>query len=238
MLSDSSILNFRHKQGLSEEFWKGYAVSAGAIHFTDSQLTSSIDSFIVYYRSLSPSQQLELCHDLIRIIPSAKQIAESRIRDRNKDPLTGGMRFDTIKFTIHCVKFWTRIMESGLVVLHPNFNFQGVFAKFYNLHLLDCTTLRVSVIKFFPFLAISCYHTMRENADQKNLSNIILKRLLVLVKREYAATKSKFMTDQNVALQGMFQIFLELGVTRQLQALQVACQKHELANILESDITL
>ncbi|AJT95178.1 tubulin folding cofactor D [Saccharomyces cerevisiae RM11-1a] len=238
VLSDSSILNFRHKQGLSEEFWKGYAVSAGAIHFTDSQLTSSIDSFIVYYRSLSPSQQLELCHDLIRIIPSAKQIAESRIRDRNKDPLTGGMRFDTIKFTIHCVKFWTRIMESGLVVLHPNFNFQGVFAKFYNLHLLDCTTLRVSVIKFFPFLAISCYHTMRENADQKNLSNIILKRLLVLVKREYAATKSKFMTDQNVALQGMFQIFLELGVTRQLQALQVACQKHELENILESDITL
>ncbi|QHS76424.1 Cin1p [Saccharomyces paradoxus] len=240
-LSDSSILNYHHKKGLSKEFWKGYVVSAGAIHFTDSQLTSSIDSFIVYFRSLSPSQQLELCHDLIRIIPSARQIGELRKCDCNKDPLTGGMRFDTIKFTINCVKFWTRIMESGLVVLHHDFDFQGVFAKFYNLHLLENVTLRVNVVKFLPFLAISCYYTMRETTDRNNLSNLvnsILKRLLVIVKREYTATKSKFMINQNIALQSMFQIFLELSATRQLQTLQAACQNHELADILESDITI
>ena len=132
-------------------------------------------------------------------------------------------------------------MESGLVVLHPGFNFQGVFAKFYNLHLLDYITLRVNVIKFFPFLAISYYHTVDNITGRErnfDLVNSILKRLLVIVRREYTATKSKFMADQNIALQGIFQILLESGAIRQLEFLDAACQNFEFANILESDITL
>ncbi|EJS41533.1 cin1p [Saccharomyces arboricola H-6] len=240
-LSDSLILNFQHKRGLSREFLKGYTISAGAMNFADSQLTSSIDSFIEYFRSLTPSQQLELCNDLIRIIPSAKQVSESKVNDCNKDPLTGGMKFDTIKFTVTCIKFWIRIMESGLIILHPDFNFQGAFAKFYNLHLLDYPTLRVNVVKFFPFLAISYYYTMKEMTNQKksvDLTNSILKRLLVVVKREYAALSSNFLIDQNIALQGIFQILLEVDALRQLQTLQAACENLEFVNILESDITL
>ncbi|QID85690.1 3'-phosphoadenosine 5'-phosphosulfate sulfotransferase [Saccharomyces pastorianus] len=239
-ISDSLILNFQHGQGQTKEFWKGYMISAGAINFADSQLTSSIDSFIVYFRSLTASQQLELCNDLIRIIPTAKQVGESKKHDFKQDPLTGGMRFDTVKFAINCLKFWTRIMESGLVILHQDFNFQGVFAKLYNLHLLDYVTLRVNVVRFFPFLAISYHHTMKETTEKitLNLVNSISKRLLVIVKREYMATKSRFMADQNIALQGIFQILLELDAMRQLETLQMACRNANFTNILESDITL
>ncbi|CAI4065294.1 hypothetical protein SUVZ_08G3670 [Saccharomyces uvarum] len=240
-LSDSLILNFQHEQGQTKEFWKGYIISAGAINFADSQLTSSIDSFIVYFRSLTAWQKLELCNDLIRIIPTAKQVGESKKLDFKQDPLTGGMRFDTVKFAINCLKFWTRIMESGLVILHRDFNFQGVFAKLYNLHLLDYVTLRVNIVRFFPLLAISYHHTMKETTEEKiifDLVNSILKRLLVLVKREYKATKSRFMADQNIALQGIFQILLELDAMRQLEDLQTACRNAEFMNILESDITL
>ncbi|CAI4052367.1 hypothetical protein SKDZ_15G4810 [Saccharomyces kudriavzevii ZP591] len=240
-LSDSLILDFQHTQGQSNEFWKGYTISAGAINFVDSQLTSSIDSFIAYFRSLSSSRQLELCNDLVRIIPNAKQVVESKKYDYNKDPSTGGMRFDTIKFAVNCIKFWTRIMESGLVILHPNFNFQGVFAKVYNLHLLDYGTLRVNAIKFLPFLAISHYFTIKETTDRKDLFNLVnftLKRLLVIMKREYTATKLRFTGGQNIALQGIFQILLELDATRQLQSLQKACENSEFMDILDSDITL
>lgn len=240
-LSDSLILNFQHERGLTKEFWKGYIISAGAINFADSQLTSSIDSFIVYFRSLTSSQQLELCNDLIRIIPTAKQVGEAKKHDSKQDPLTGGMGFDTVKFAINCLKFWTRIMESGLVILHGDFNFQGVFAKLYNLHLLDYVALRVNIVRFFPLLAISYHHTMKEKTDEKNifdLVNSILKRLLIIMKREYKATKSRFMADQNIALQGIFQILLELDAMRQLETLQTACRNAEYMNILEPDITL
>ncbi|CCH58244.1 hypothetical protein TBLA_0A04500 [Henningerozyma blattae CBS 6284] len=168
-------------------FWKGYALSLGAIHSTDIQITSALDSFLKYYDSIEgESEKLELCNDLIRIIPTAKVLQDSK-NNQLLNSATGIVAFDIIKFTVTCINMWIRLFESNIHII-PTFNYQGVYSKFYNIHLVNNNTLRLHVLKLFPFIAIS-QHSNVINGDLAFPNSIIQRFWQVGAKKENKLSK-------------------------------------------------
>lgn len=235
---NSQLLKFQHFvfNGKSPEFWKGYIVSAGAIHFSDSQVRSAIDEFLIYYYSLTQdSERLELCNCLIRIIPSAKEISESQNNYACKS--TGSLPREITKITLLSLNFWQRIMESGIRI-DPTFNFKGVYAKIYNLNLLKGSSLlRVSTIKLLPHLINS--QTYASGGVDKNFANIIIVRLLVLAQRESHVDKSSSSLVERTAIEGLAQIFLDTNSLQQLERLKSAVNENKnLIGLSELQFTL
>lgn len=216
------LLKFQHFvfHGKSPEFWKGYIVSAGAIHFSDSQVRSAIDEFLIYYYSLTQdSERLELCNCLVRIIPSAKELSELQ----NNSAASSAR--DVTKIAVLSLNFWQRIMESGIRI-DRKFNFKGVYAKIYNLNLLKGSSiLRVSTIKLLPHL-INC-HIYASGGVDKNFANTIIMRLLVLAQRESQLDKSGCSLVERTATEGLAQIFLDTNSLQQLERLKAAVNENK-----------
>ncbi|CDH13148.1 uncharacterized protein ZBAI_04934 [Zygosaccharomyces bailii ISA1307] len=215
-INSSYLLSFQHLhlQGHSKQFWRGYLMSAGAIHSTESEIRESIDSFLVYYSSLSQdSERLELCNELVRIIPSAKTIMEYKNQTRH-NPVTGGRKPDIIKITVTYLLFWHRVMESGLKI-HATFNFQGFYAKLYNLHLLNADLLRVNALALFPFVVIC--HAHAKGKPDKLFVNPIIRRLLTIAKREAEKSMAAPTFLQQNCINFLATIFLELGLLTHLK---------------------
>ncbi|GAV53697.1 hypothetical protein ZYGR_0AK01990 [Zygosaccharomyces rouxii] len=217
------------------EFWKGFLMSAGAIHSTEIQIRTAIDSFLRYYDLLpSDSERLEVCNDLVRIIPSAKSITETKSQ-QTSDPETGIVNQDILKMTVSYINFWHRVLESGLR-MDPNFNFQGFYAKLYNLHLLNgASLLRLTIVGFFAQLVVSLVHS-RDLSDRK-LINSIIERLLTISKREASRRRKPTQTLlEEECLKALATIFLELNLFSKLEDL-VKCSNSK-EGLLESSISM
>ncbi|SJM84262.1 uncharacterized protein ZBIST_1552 [Zygosaccharomyces bailii] len=234
----SYLLSFQHLhlQGHTKQFWRGYLMSAGAIHSTESEIRESVDSFLKYYSSLSQdSERLELCNELVRIIPSANTIMEYRKQTRH-DPVTGGRKPDIIKITITYLLFWHRVMESGLKI-HAAFNFQGFYAKLYNLHLLNIESLRVNALSLFPFV-VMC-HAYAKGKPDKVFVNPIIKRLLTIAKREAEKSMAAPTFLQQNCINFLATIFLELGLLTHLKYVaQCGDDSDKLLTLSESKIII
>lgn len=217
------------------EFWKGFLMSAGAIHSSEIQIRSAIDSFLCYYKFLpSDYERLQVCNDLVRIIPSARWITESKSQQK-LDLETGIVDQDILKITVSYINFWRRILESGLRI-DPNFNFQGFYAKLYNLHLLNgASLLRLTIVGFFAQLVISLVHS-KDFSDRK-LINSVIERLLTIMKREASRRRKPMQTPlEQECLKALATIFLELNLFSKLQKLVKCSDSKE--ELLGSSISM
>lgn len=238
-VSLSKILEFQHihLKNYGKEVWRGYLMSAGAIHSTEPQIRMAIDTFLIYYAALPVDiERLELCNELVRIIPSAKTITEFR-KQPKQDPITGGVKLDVIKTTVTYLNFWHRIMESGIKI-NAKFNFQGFYAKLYNLHLLNgANLLRLTTIALFPPLVI-CY-THSKGRPEKSFVNPIIKRLLTIAKREAERNKTFPSVLQQDCIKHLAVVFLELECIAQLgYILECGDESCKLLQLSESKVML
>lgn len=232
---NSQLIKFQHVK-LKEyraDFWKGYLVSAGAIHFTDSEVTDAIDQFLKFYYSILQEERLELCNCLIRVIPSAKEVADFQ-KSGNRDERTGCVKQDLLKVAVTHLNFWKRIMESGIQI-DPKFNFKGVYAKLYNLHLLGNNLLKVTVIKLFPHLIASQNYS--QGAKDRHFTNTIIRRLLTLLQREAGATTKHSPGLQGAIFEALAQIYLDLDALRQFEKIISISKDHDkILQLSESEI--
>ncbi|AMD21068.1 HEL213Wp [Eremothecium sinecaudum] len=204
---NANILQFYHSNFKgNREFWKGYIMSAGAIHSTDKQITSAIDEFLRYYATLTEEEQLELTNELIRIVPSAKELQDIKANGI-KQSILGGTSREITKQTITMVTFWHRIFESGIKI-HPQFNFKGVFAKFYNLQLSkQSSSLRLAIIRIFPLLSSSHSLNTKDRVASIEFTNTVLKTLWKMTTA--IKTPGALSTLQCTALNSIAVILLE-----------------------------
>lgn len=235
---NSQLLEFQHLifKGHCTEFWQGYLLSGGAIHFSDAEVTSLIDDFLKhYYFVLEEQDRLDLCNCLIRVIPSAKDIIEFQ-QDENRNGKTISTRQDILKTAISHLTFWLRIMESGIEI-DSRFNFEGVYAKLYNLHLLDNHLLRISVIKLFPHLITSsCPSAPTENSG---LTDSIIKRLLMLLQRECLSSGEKSPVLRNTIFEALAQIYLHFNAESHLAKIRTASTtKQGVMQLSESEMLI
>lgn len=231
------LINFQYSQlnAYMKEFWKGFLMSAGAIHSTEIQIRTAIDSFLHYYNLLpTDSERLQVSNDLVRIIPSAKSIAESKSRHAS-DPETGVVDQDILKITVSYINFWHRALESGLRI-DTNFNFQGFYAKLYNLHLINgASLLRLTIIGFLAQLVISLIHA--RGLSDKTLINSIIERLFTIIKREASRSRKTTHTPlEQECLKALATIFLELNLFSKLQDLVKCSDSKE--ELLKSSISI
>lgn len=209
-----------------KEFWKGFLMSAGAIHSTEIQIRTAVDSFLYYYSFIVANdvKRLELCNDLVRIIPSSKTITENKLKS-NLDHETGIANQDILKIAVSYINFWHRIIESGLRI-NPNFNFEGFYAKLFNLHLLNgASLLRTTVVGFFAQLAVSFVHS--RGLSDKKLVNSIIERLFTIVRREASQRRKATQTSlEQECLKSLAMIFLEFKLHIKLRNL-VECSNNK-----------
>lgn len=224
-VSNSRLLDFQHQffQGKSSAFWKGYMVTGGAINFSISEVTNAIDDFMIYYYSLPSDQdRLNICNCLMRIIPSAKEVTEHQ--NTIEKNVLGLTKPDLLKTTITFLNFWTRLMESGLMI-DPHFNFNGVYAKIYNLNLIKGSSLlKLCTIQMLPHLLSSQVYSLNE--IDRAFANKVIRRLLVLAQREaqqkVQMSGSESSLVQKALIEALAQIYAEHGYLKQLEILKNA----------------
>ncbi|QLL34101.1 hypothetical protein HG536_0F04270 [Torulaspora globosa] len=232
------LLEFNHRFFRSEciDFWKGFMITGGAIHFTDSQVVDAIDAFLHYYNQLPTNQErLALCNSLVRIIPSAKQINE--VRNSPSRKLWGMMEQDIVKLTVNYLNFWKRLFESGLV-LDREFNFFGFYAKIHNLNLINGNSLLKSLTtQLLPYLISS--QTAATGQIDKIFTNNIISRLLSLAQREIPFKKRELSGIQKDSLQALAQIYLESESFERLEVLmQASLTNDSILGLSEAQLTL
>lgn len=201
---------------MTPSFWWGYILSGGAIYSTDQQLVDSLDSFLNYFDQQSIETRLELCNKIVRVIPSSKEILDIK-NNKHKNDQVGIIRYDMIKFTISALNFWRRLLESNLAI-PESFNFQGFYAKIYNLHLIPFNNnLKSSSIKLFPLLCTSFQKSKDDGSHE--FSNIVLKRLIFLLKKDIKEADSK-RRFKKLCLECILQILISSQAHKQLKFLQ------------------
>ncbi|QLQ81711.1 hypothetical protein HG537_0F04720 [Torulaspora globosa] len=232
------LIQFNHKFFGTEcmDFWKGFMITGGAIHFTNSQVVDAIDAFLRYYNQLPNDQErLVLCNSLVRIIPSAKQINE--VRNSPSRKLWRMVEPDIIKVTVNYLNFWKRLFESGLV-LDREFNFFGFYAKIHNLNLINGSNLLKSLtIQLLPLL-ISSQIAATGHID-RTFANKIISRLLFLAQRKAPTEKREPSGIQKDSLQALAQIYLESESSERLEVLTKASLTNDLIlSLSETQLTL
>lgn len=238
-ISNPELLAFQHLifQGKSNDFWKGYMLTGGAIKFSISEVTTTIDDFLFYYYSLPKGQhQLEICNNLVRVIPSAKEVAlHQKTHQQRSLGITG---LDIIKNTVKFLNFWIRLMESGIVV-DPKFNFDGFYAKIHNLNLLEGSILlKLATIQILPhLLSMKAYSAGKVD---KTLANRIIRRLLILVRREKQQNaKVEYSLVQKASIEALAQIYVEHRRSELLEILKNATTPGgEIMTITDSQLSL
>lgn len=233
---NSQILNFYHTKFCGErEFWKGYLMSAGAVHSTDKQITSAIDAFLKYYQQLSKPDKLSLCNELIRIIPSQKELQISC--ELSSKSTLGFPKQDKFKMTLAFLTFWRRILESGIDI-DSGFNFDGVYAKVYNIHLTKrVPKIKLASIRLFPLLALS--HSKSINFDTKclTLTNNIIKRLWRLSCSSNG--DNSFTSIQYASLESLIMILLEFKEYDKVELLKSHSIDNKTLNLInEKDLVI
>lgn len=160
---NSKILKFHINffNGNNLNFWKGYILSGGAIHSTDIAISNSINSFLKYYDDdeiNDDNSRLEICNNLIRVIPRANDIVKW------KNEKSEGI--DEIKFVVTSINFWIRLFESNIKI-NKEFNYKGVYAKFYNIELINSKALKTACVRIFPYIVISMYRGSKEEEQEE-----------------------------------------------------------------------
>lgn len=234
---NAQILNFYncHFNG-NREFWRGYLISAGAIHSTDKQIVSAIDEFLRFYGKLENEHKLSLLNELVRIIPSAKEIRERNGNYVERNSM-GAPGRDIIKVTAVMLTFWLRILESGIYIPH-SFNYEGVFAKFYNLQLGKAgQRLRMPVFNIMPLLSLSKHRYSKDKESSIKFTNNIIKTLWKLGK-PHSSNQTQL---QTIALESILKIHLghgKLDLAKMLEARRVAVGSEYLSTINDTDMLL
>lgn len=225
-----SILHFQQEKynSKNQEFWKGYLTSAGAVHSTEQQITSSIDCFLAFYESLTECSRNDLVNDLVRIIPNATMLKSWQQSKFHTNSL-GCQQKDLVKQTITCLLFWQRILESN-ISLSGSLNFEGFYARIYNLHLLKShSAVIIASIQLLTLIALKAV-AVRGNTDYSLVNNLI-KRLWKLANVESGDTKN-FSNMQQTSITALATIYLETQEMTRANLLQNCITKgtfHELS---------
>lgn len=218
------------------DFWKGYMMTAGAIHFTDSEVADAMDCFLTSYEQLSNDQdRLALCNSMVRVIPTAKQLTQMR-NSPSTNPW-GITEIDIVKVTTTYLNFWKRLLESGLT-LDRNFNFDGFYAKIYNLNLVKGNSLlKTLTIQLLPYLVSS--QAIASGILDKNFANKVICRLLSLAKREALLKQPNLSLVQRESILALTQIYLESESFDHLRALRNTCRSADgIVNLSEAQLLL
>lgn len=206
-LSNKKIPTVLLKQ-YNVDFWKHYALRAGAIHSTDDQIRSAIDGFIIWYNETitNPEEIIILFHNLVNSIPSANSILQMR-KEANQVSI--------IKSAIVSINFIIRLISSR-VTLKSN-NWDGLLIKVHNLLILKgSTALKNSSVQLLPYLAIA-YASSETKIQDFSFINSIIDKLFYVLKKCY---EEKNVILQKIALQGLFQLLLEFNKMAEVQSLQ------------------
>ncbi|KAH3900391.1 uncharacterized protein SCODWIG_02330 [Saccharomycodes ludwigii] len=187
---------------IKRSFWKGYCFSGGALHSTDMQIKDSIDSFLeFYYTDLDINQKLETCNELIRIIPTGQYIKDwsqpyNLMGSPSERPIS--------KVVSTLLKFWERILESGIDIDLPGekFNYQGVFARFYNIQLTlrNNPQIKKQIIHACTLLAIN-------SGCEPKLTKMVIEKLLQMLQQVANANGGSI---KQCIIQNLILIFLDL----------------------------
>ncbi|SCU91084.1 LADA_0F08020g1_1 [Lachancea dasiensis] len=214
-----------YRNELGDALLEGFVFSAGAIYSTDQQMRTSMDCFIKYYNSIQTTDRIELLCSMLRIIPSFRQLQCWQQTTAHVNTL-GCQKRDEIKFAIVCVNFWRRAFESGVFPDH-DFKIREAFAKFYNLHLIKNTALKVAVVKLMPYIAVTCSNYC--SYEWLLVKDEVVRRLKVLADR-YKNDTDKATNLRQLAYEGLATVHLAFNEYDSLGDIQQAgsddeCQK-------------
>lgn len=143
---------------ISRTFWRHYSTYAGALRSTEEDLMNGVDDFIGWYEQLTPDTQRKTLNDIIISIPSAQVIKEDK---------------SLIKYTICGLKFVERVWCSRIACGYENFNWQGVYAKLFNITLLKNKQLFGAVLQILPALAIAWNNSNTIHKDYSYINTLI-----------------------------------------------------------------
>ncbi|KAG0672107.1 hypothetical protein C6P45_004122 [Maudiozyma exigua] len=179
-------------------FWKHFATRGGAFRSTDEQLSSCLDDFIIWYedKDRTEEENIIIFHELINSIPSAATIL-NELDKREKSNI--------ITTATLCINLLTRLISSNAVFYTTNW--EGILIKFHNLLILNGSTmLRVTILKFLPFLSLVHSFTNEKLENTVFVNKIINKLFNVVKKYKNQKDKNSF---ARTALQSLTQIYLE-----------------------------
>ncbi|SCU96213.1 LAMI_0F05666g1_1 [Lachancea mirantina] len=210
------LFNDRIFEQVPNEMWKGFALSAGASFSSDNQIRSAIDAFLKYYESLPDSNKLEVCNELTRIIPSYNELRAYSARGTAANHWSCSSR-DPLKEALAGLTFWRRLMESG-IVMPPLFNLEGMYAKFYNLHLVPGQTrLKTAVVRILPLL-VCCYRGFTISPQDPFVKDATQKLWKMANRNPHGKLSSGCL--QRAAVEGLLLIFLQLNMIFEAECVQ------------------
>lgn len=202
-------------------FWKHFATRGGAFRSTDEQLSSCIDDFIIWYedKDRTEEENIIIFHELINSIPSAAVILNELDKKEKSSIIT------TATLSINLL---TRLISSNVVFYTTNW--EGILIKIHNLLILNGSPmLKVTVLKFLPFLSLAHSFTNKKLENTVFVNKIINKLFNAVKKYNNEKDKNSF---ARTALQSLTQVYLENDELNKIDNLKTLVK----SNFYEDDL--
>ena len=203
-----NIKLFRLQLGLnntsiSRAFWRHYSTYAGAFRSTEEDLINGVDDFIKWYEKLNQDTKRRTLNDIIISFPSAQDIRKDK---------------SLIKYTICGLKFLERIWYSRIACGYKEFNWEGVYAKLYNITLLKNKPLFGAVLQILPALAVAWNESndIHDNNDYSYI-NTLIEFLVKKINKNNSDNLSGITTLQRNTIESLVSILLEFDALERIE---------------------
>lgn len=180
----------------SRSFWKRYFSYAGAFSGTEDEIMTANNDFVGWFVDLNKDLQKRTLDNIIIAIPSYQDI---RLNPAE------------LKYACYGLKFLERLWISRCGCGYMGFNWDGVFAKIYNLSLLKSKRLLGTILLVIPALAIA-WKEFYEGFGNFFFLNKLIEFLVKLFNTngEDDILNSKLTPVQMRCIQALVDIFFEL----------------------------
>lgn len=196
-------------------FWKHFATRGGAFRSTDEQLTLCIDNFIIWYedKERTKDENVMIFHELVNSIPSAAVIVNEKDKKEKSNIITTATL---------CINFLTRLISSN-IIFHTT-NWEGILIKMHNLLIINGSDmLKITILKFLPFLCIAHTSTSKKPEDFVFTNKIIDKLFNVVKKYNCQEDRASII---RTTLQSFMQIYLENNKKDQIKNLKTLVESN------------
>lgn len=202
-----------NNDSISRTFWRHYSTYAGALRSTEEDLMDGINDFIKWYEQLTPDTQKKTLNDIIISIPSAQDITKNK---------------SLIKYTIYGLKFLERIWCSRIACGYEGFNWQGVYAKLFNIALLKHKPLLGAILQILPALAIAWNNS---NVIHNNYAyiNTLIEFLVKTINKNNNnnISRTELTTLQRNSIECLVSILLEFNAFEHIKYINVFIKNYK-----------
>lgn len=205
---------------ISRTFFRHFFTSAGALHTTEEELMTAIDNFIKWYDDLDEITQRNTLNNIIIAIPSYQDIKTDK---------------SLMKYTICGLKFLERIWCSRCACGYSGFNWNGIFAKFYNITLLKNKQLLGAILQVIPTLAIA-WKESSEIIEDYNFINKLIQFLVKLINTNNNGDTLKYELTpiQRNGIESLVALLLEFEEIEKVAHINTFIETYQLNSLLQT----